>query len=169
MARRRNSHEQQEARDTSKIVRDRPLARSQFLERSPLELDEAEKLRERFEREWGAFRASGLLEGSSQAAGDESGAVVRRGRVAALSLVALVCGSCSQVCVEFLVRHDGRTGHIISSFEYTYCALLSSAAVLRPRTLPWSCHAQLWLAGVAYSALTNIGLAVRARGRAFKE
>eukprot|EP00966_Prymnesium_polylepis_P146564 3384342-Prymnesium_polylepis.1 len=78
-----------------------------------------------------------------------------------LAAVALLTGTLCQVQVELLLRDDANAGNLISLVEYSYCALVSSRALLEPRRLPWACHVQLLLSGVLYSALTNAGLAMR--------
>ena len=140
--------------------------RSQIFPHDP----EAASIRARFNR----YEAASIVDGIPVASGprhdatimrpdgddgDDSHAVPTRSRIACLAFVALICGACCQLCVELLILRDRHMGNIISATEYLYCALLSSGTLLRKRRLPWACHAQLWLAGVAHSALTNAGLA----------
>jgi hypothetical protein len=87
-----------------------------------------------------------------------SGQTAAKGRrILQLGSVALLCGTMCQLQVELLLRDDAGAGNLISLVEYTYCALASFRALLEPRKLPWSCHAQLLLSGVAFSSLTNAG------------
>ena len=83
-------------------------------------------------------------------------------RVMQLSAVAVLCGTLCQIQVELLLSADADSGDLVSFVEYAYCAVVSSGALLRPRKLPWACHVQLFTAAVLYSALTNVGLSVRA-------
>ena len=147
----------------SSIRTDHPLARSAILS----SCSEADALRAKFEAsEWGRVAAASLLEGTQlppMSTTDNATTDLEQhsSRILGLSLAALLCGSCCQLCVELLVRHDGRTGNLISASEYVYCALFSSSALFRERKLPWRCHLALLAAGVAHSALTNAGLAMR--------
>lgn len=126
---------------------------------------EADQIRARFSAQWGRAAAASLVEGTTSTVLEEAergdAGKAQRVRVLTTALLALLCGTCCQLCVELLLRFDGRTGNIISACEYTYCALLSSSALLQPRTLPWRYHVSLWFAGVMHSALTNTGLAVK--------
>lgn len=145
-----------------KISMDNPLAKSAIFSHSA----EADAIRLRFE-EWHRVQAHSLIESTAVATPhrrrrqSEEKDQSSRQRVLLLVVLALVCGSLCQLCVELLTQHDGRLGNVISATEYTYCALLSSSALLTERRLPWSSHLQLWSAGVAHSALTNVGLGVR--------
>ena len=150
-----------------RIQSNAPLARSQILPHDP----EADELRARFHADWGKVLGHSLVEGSlvtspsrAPVAGrseDHKVPSQNHTRIAVLAALALVCGTSCQLCVELLIDVDPRMGDVISATEYTYCALLSSAALLSPRRLPWRCHLQLWAVGIAHSLLTNIGLGVR--------
>uniref|UniRef100_A0A7S0JHH7 Sugar phosphate transporter domain-containing protein n=1 Tax=Calcidiscus leptoporus TaxID=127549 RepID=A0A7S0JHH7_9EUKA len=140
----------------AKIPSGGTLARSSIFAHDPT----ADAIRARFE--WARACGHLLVEGSAIRA-DEDGASGTRSssRIGIFAALALVCGSCCQLCVEVLLKHDGRMGNLISATEYTYCAVLSSGSLRLPRRLPRRCHLWLWLAGVAHSALTNAGLATR--------
>lgn len=151
--------------DANLVGARRPIASSNKLARTEVDLRQLEREALVLRR----HASQSILEGLEwqvlgAAGGDAEAAPPRRARREQLTLALLVCanvvcGLVTSAVLEIMYSHDRECGTMVSLVEYTYCALVSSAALLSPRKLPLAAHLQLFAAGVGFSLLSNSGLA----------